>query len=344
VSLTSHLADPTSPVRGFIEERVPIIGFSKRGELLAEGWAKILGINELPRTPVRPPKASVADRRFVGTALDYRIRYYFGSSDSAHLVARHGAALLSSKPMREFRGALKLEPGEVYSDEPPPKEAKNVAQLVPEFFTSLDSVLARINPVRRRLTQKDEEELARYCLALAHFEAFYRAGVQINSPFYELKKNATLFDLLEVPPHECVEDLCALSWDFEMSANHLFIMPAELNPTFEGSIDVGGADADMVLGDHLFEIKTMTTPRPQDLRYAITQLLGYTLLDYRDRFGIRNLSICFTRQDKIWSSPLWHFLVPPATLVQFLTDGQRPSEREIDESLKRLRSDFRDIL
>jgi hypothetical protein len=65
-------------------------------------------------------------------------------------------------------------------------------------------------------------------------------------------------------------------------------------PVFTGSADIGGADADFILGGLLLDCKATITPR--NLGAAeINQLAGYLLLDYDDEFGIRQVGLYLSR-------------------------------------------------
>jgi len=74
----------------------------------------------------------------------------------------------------------------------------------------------------------------------------------------------------------------------------LLSIAAELNPAFAGSHAVGGADADMILGGHLIELKVTKNPRMEST--WLYQLLGYFLLDYCDEYNITDLGIYMARQ------------------------------------------------
>ena len=69
---------------------------------------------------------------------------------------------------------------------------------------------------------------------------------------------------------------------------------AILNPTFALSRGVGGADADLVLGSCLLDIKATVNPRLE--RSWLLQLLGYTLLDSDDACHIDAVGILLARQ------------------------------------------------
>ena len=100
--------------------------------------------------------------------------------------------------------------------------------------------------------------------------------------------------MLSVAEDDWIEDLCSLSCLFYDRCLHLLSGDAILNPTFIGSSDVGGADADFIIDGCLIDVKT--TVKLGDWRSWLYQLIGYTLLDYDDRYGISEVGIYFTRQ------------------------------------------------
>jgi hypothetical protein len=103
-----------------------------------------------------------------------------------------------------------------------------------------------------------------------------------------------------------------MSWAFYDGFSELLARPAVLNPTFDGSLDVGAADADMIVGRCLLEIKTTIDPRalPSGIVY---QLIGYVLLDYSDEFGIDAVGVYLSRQAILVCWPLEEILSTVAT-------------------------------
>ena len=67
-----------------------------------------------------------------------------------------------------------------------------------------------------------------------------------------------------------------------------------MNPTFEGSRDVGGANGDLIVNGCLWDIKTTLNKRAKGV--WLYQLLGYVLLDYRDEHEIDHVGFLFPRQ------------------------------------------------
>ena len=78
MSLTSHLRDSSSPIRQFLTQRFPVTESFSRGQN-----RKLRGAETI-RLPSKPPSWIYAT---LGTAIDYRLRYYFQPSCVRELVA-----------------------------------------------------------------------------------------------------------------------------------------------------------------------------------------------------------------------------------------------------------------
>ena len=137
--------------------------------------------------------------------------------------------------------------------------------------------------------------MCRFCVGLAYFDQAFRTGPErlADSPLLRDRRPA-VEDLLSIAPPEWVEDLVAQSRLFCERARNRVMQPHWLNPTFEGSNDVGGADADLIMGTSLVDIKATVTPRIG--RQLLWQLLGYALLDYSNQYGIDTVGVYFSRQ------------------------------------------------
>lgn len=270
MSLTSHLANQYSPVRQFMHEWFP---FTR--PFLAPYRIALRGAETL-RPVIDPAEHRAYPYGLIGHAIDYRIRYYFGVTPWKQLVASRGALCYARLPTREMRSPV---------------------LMASAFGRELDLCLARCQPVGRALDADAERELARYCLAMGLFEVAYRApaqGLGPGSPLTARPLPVTPEQILARIEDAWTCDVVALSGLFRDRFCDRLTEPAILNPTFLGNHDVGGADADLILGDCLLEIKTtMDTSIKGDWLY---QLLGYVLLDYDDTHGIRNLGIYFARQ------------------------------------------------
>jgi hypothetical protein len=111
-----------------------------------------------------------------------------------------------------------------------------------------------------------------------------------------------------------------------------------LNPTFgEGSVRVGGGDADLVLDDTMIELKTQKSPTIE--KASINQLVAYALL--ANRFGcgsgaqpwkIEQLAVFLTRAGRVVRFPLKDCLkAPPETLLAALLDVRKDDDGSGDD-------------
>ena len=176
----------------------------------------------------------------------------------------------------------------------------------------------------------DEELLARYCIVLALFEDFGRPGAArayASSPLLGVGSAPTIDGLLDIAERHWVDALRRLSEAFFHAFDGRFSDDAVLNPTFQGSGDVGGADADIIIDRWLMEFKTTVLGRVDKVR-GLYQLIGYSLLDYDDEYGIEKLGFYMARQGQVIEWPI-------ADLFERLTGQGSPS-------LQELRRDFRD--
>ena len=276
MSLSSHLEDKNSHIRQFLRTQFP-----NTRSFLAEA-----------RKMVREADTIVPDENvpwgLIGTALDYRIRYYFGITPHEGLVASRGARILSL--------THKVTSGEV-TCENKPIPLKSEYQ---DFFDGLDSLLEQTSLINTRLEMAHEDALNRHCIVLALMEEAARIGrhpgnMLVKGEFNDAKA------LLTIAQSHWIDDLRELSWEFYDKCNHLLHLPHILNPTFEGSAYVGGADADLIVDGMLIDVKT-SKGYTIELGW-LRQLLGYLLLDYSDQYGISGIGLYLARQGVLvsWS-------------------------------------------
>lgn len=312
MSLTSELKNPSSSLSRFMDKQFP-----NTGTFVQEVGRELAGVNTLRPTANLPYST-------IGMALDYRIRYCFAITPHQNLVAYSGARkwageLITNKGMLEevtvdlmgnsdqeriaFSTKILADGASATSWWSLPAGAHPVSPgLIDNFFASLDDTLRELGPTGRRLEHAQEELLARYCVVLALFEAMSRAGPNINSPLYQ-REYYTIPDLLALPETHWIEDLCAMTWLFQDRFSELLSHPVVLNPTFDGSVDVGGADADLILDNCLIDIKATVNPH-RNQTFWLYQLLGYTLLDYDDHYQLREVGIYLARQGTLLKWPL----------------------------------------
>lgn len=263
MSLTSHLDDKSSPIRHFLYENFP-----NTQPFLKES-------RQVIRTSTTLRPSGPVPYSTIGTALDYRLRYYFEVTPKEELVAWLGCLISTGRTT-------------LVADNPPIN-----TELADEFFASLQDVLDTLQPKHRMLNRPDEERLAKYCFVLALFEQVFRAGLGIRSPLFE-QKFTNFQELLKLATMTSVNDMCELSFLFYEQFKGAFQSSVVLNPAFAGSRDVGGADADFILDGNLVDIKATVNPKIDSI--WIYQLLGYVLLDYNDEYGITSIGLYMARQ------------------------------------------------
>lgn len=267
-SLTAHLKCKDSPVRQFMESA---FGTTRK---VTSSSNKVIRQSE-----TKVPKHTAYST--VGTAIDRRIRLYFPGAAAEEAdegrVTVQGAYALWAMQCWDFRSLF-------------------------GFFEALEQFGSRIEP-GARLVDADEDTLCRFAVNLAWFDQSFRAGPMVlaNAPLMQCER-PSVDDLLEVVPTRWVEDLKVLSRMFLDAAGDRFGEPCRFGPTFDGSRDMGGADADMILGTSLIDVKT--TVDPKVTRDGLWQILGYALLDYSDAYGLDTAGFYFARQGRFVEWPL----------------------------------------
>jgi hypothetical protein len=202
----------------------------------------------------------------VGTAVDYRIRAYF--SDQPHLCEAVSSGL-------SLVGGTKCKSSQA----------------------SLNKLFVNTKPSRRSLEDFEEHRLCAYCVVVAQLDAIYRVGPVFAEKYVKNFKENKLEKIADTVDPEVVADLVQLSKGFRQMQSNLIksFRRVHVGKSLPGSKDVIGADFDLLVDNCLFDFKT--TIRPRDIRACLRQLIGYWLLDYDDRFRIRSIALCFTRQN-----------------------------------------------
>lgn len=262
MSLTSLLMEP-SPLRTFFQETFPNTRpiISEVNNALADRG--VLGVAQL----------SSGAAGLIGTAFDYRARFYFQNYDPIETVA-------ALADLSDF--------------------APSQRKLAAIVFKTLCDRAKTCSPAGRQLAQEEENLLNGVCLGLAYFEQFYRALFDVeNSTLGRAiigcrDPEDVVQQVCEQP--ELLKELRLLSEAFRARWENRLAMSTTLNPTFTGSADVGGADADMIIGGTLVDFKTSRQRRPCD-REQLWQLAGYVLLDYDGNHPIETVALDFVRHD-----------------------------------------------
>jgi hypothetical protein len=325
MSLSSHLKDPASPVGQFIKQR-----FAHTNTLTREVNRQLKNVSTMF------PNIQAGEQypyAVLGTAIDYRIRYAFEITPYQRLVAWQGALKLTTK-VWESENDTPFDWDTILDGTPLPvgisgnmldiAEGPYPTRLVKAFFDNLDAVLKSLHPVGQQLEPEAEQILDRYCIVLTYFEQVFRSSAYLQGPLMQPAMKRSVEELLALPADTWLDDLGALFNLFYNRYQELLNRPHVLNPTFAGSGDVGGADADMVVDGCLIDIKTSISPQIKaDYLY---QLAGYVLLDYADALHLNAVGIYMARQGILFAWPI-------STFLQKLTSDE-------DVSLAKLRQEF----
>lgn len=204
--------------------------------------------------------------------------------------------------------------------------------VVPAVFLALEQAVEAIAPHRRIPGEAEERTLARFCLVLSAFEAACRSRHPSAwpPPYFGDDPPGSVDDLLALVPDDWVEDAAALGAAFARSHSAWQGADTALNPSFAGSEDVGGADADLIVDGTLWDIKT--TKRQKARGLWLHQLLGYALLDYDDRHAIDRVGFVLTRQDTEVSWPIGEFIAAMSGCTDLELPDLRERMRQVCES------------
>jgi hypothetical protein len=274
LNLTLQLRYPDSPMSTFLSEHLP----NSYGPVRVYQQR----IGDLP-PPVQPIDVKYPDWSALGHAIDHRLRLSLGSPLGSPIRVAVDAL-----------GGHSALPGA-----PPPGAC---AALHRAGSALLTAVAAHIDGTRRR----DEETLCRLCFVAAYYEDIYRTGeMRRFSLLAGATPATTLRALVAAVPGYAIEDIRRqLGLAEEPFAPFRRLPPGACvcGPTFPGSRDIGGADADFILGGLLLDCKATIHPRRLG-RAEIYQLASYLLLDYDDRYGIDRVGLYLSRQGGlvVWS-------------------------------------------
>ena len=294
MSLTSHLKERSSPVRQFFETHFPDAAAARRA--CSTFWPDASGgSGEQDRGVDRggtgkswnagPPLVEPVERdgypwATVGTAFDYEARFLLERQDVRRLVASEGAWALAS-----FFGT----------------------ESVPRAFGELEArvqALDREDPAWARPSAPEGwRAVADIAFVLALYEQCFRGLITPSWPLAQLGPDASLSNVLGLVPDDAREDLVALGRLFLTSHPTVWgAKPLVCNPTLELSGYLGGADADLIVGHRLVDIKTRAAGGIE--RVDLWQLLGYVLADRSDQYGITEVGMYFSRQGVLGTWPV----------------------------------------
>lgn len=239
------------------------------------------------------PRADRHRRSVVGTAFDYALRFELQRLNPHAIdkpwVAESAQRVLEANYQYRLHGVGQHQDDRsriVAYYRQPRRWFRRIVEEAREFHRRFIR--------RRRAGPRSLRDLATHALRLAALDPYYRAL------YLELRPHAVngaeveeIVELLQLVP---IAQFC-----------HPQVVM--LNPTF-GALShlVGGADADLICGDRLIDLKTVAVGKVE--REYVRQLVGYLLLARRARqLGapipeLRSLCIYFSRHGVFWSMPV----------------------------------------
>ncbi|WP_256107791.1 UvrD-helicase domain-containing protein [Streptomyces sp. ODS05-4] len=277
LSLTGQLEYARSPLSTFMARHLPHV------RRVVDQYLK--RVRDLPPA-VQPMDERRPHYAALGRTIDYRLRLALGHGPGdavAAGVALIGSAVpLTGAPSSPVRQAL---------------------------ATAGQQLLARLQAHREGSRRLGEGELTRLSHVAGFFEALYRQGTFARTRNLLAQADAAtlLDDLLAAVPAYVIADIAEQMALAEHAFAPALRLPPEqrvCGPTFAGSTDLGGADADFILGGLLIDCKATTRPfalKPP----ALYQLAGYLLLDYDDAYAIDRVGLYLARHGTLvaWSVP-----------------------------------------
>jgi hypothetical protein len=289
-SLTTMLKDTNSPVSQWMREQFP----NPRPLLAA--------IRQSAGTTVLHPPEGIAYTT-QGGAIDWWLRFIAVPGSHPDLgVASKGLEALEGYPAAEAAWPMFTTPTNL--------SISDQMEITVEVSSEepVDMML--------RLLGFDAEWQARTCFALSLLTECFRAGVRPGSRLLTVPEGAGPQALLDLATADEVADLIAM----RDSALRVFfpdlpVGKVHTGPTFDGSRYLP-ADADLIVGDTLIEIKsTIGGPPRKDGTRAVKfdrsdlyQLLGYLLMDTSGQYWIGRVGLYAIRFESFQIWPVDQFL------------------------------------
>lgn len=299
--LTGQLRYENAPISLFLAQHLP-----DTHKVVQDYHQRIAG---LPR-PVQPKDAWRPAWPALGHAIDYRLRLSLGCplGDPVHIGVE---VIASNEPL----------PGA-------PNQRTRTA-----LATTGNYLLAVVDRFLAGTLELEDRWLTRLCFVASFYEDVYRTGkVAQYSMLRDASPRTDLRALVKAVPAYVVADIAA-QMELAQPVFTLFrALPQPLitcGPTFAGSTDLGGADADFIVDGLLLDCKATTTPTRLGST-EIGQLAGYLLLDYNDQYRITQVGLYLSRQG---TAIAWHV---PEFLRLLGTDAPLPHLRgRLREYLRR---------
>lgn len=309
MSLVHHIEDKNSPVFIFMAENLPDL--SNRSNALRQEYRQGIPDEEV---------ISIADEykhlaSLAGGAIERRLGWACNKAldDGPHL----GGVAIAGR-MQHW---LNMNPEIATSAS---SAAENIGKAVIAYATSMTERYDTDNRAKPLLRGYQQESLLlRGAFGIAQLDAAQHSngaslteatflGRPITNPEDDSTVGEGLVAVLTETPEAVIDDVydqldLAADSDFTELVQKSTPHTTHITPTFEGSITVGGADADMIVSNQLIDIKS--TRKVRELpSIELRQLVGYLLLDTPDNYKIASLGLYRTRNGHLFSIETNDFL------------------------------------
>lgn len=272
LALTHQLRFKDAPVTAFLRRHLPGVETVRRDYL-----SRLAG---LPY-PVQPLDVHTPAWNCLGHTIDYRLRMLLGQLPGEAVVLG----------VKEFENNV---------PQPVPGMLREAAREA--VLAAGEQMLQRFAQWRDNPAQATDEQRTRLAFVAAHYERIFREGqLTRDSMLADADELTTLDGLMQQVPRYVVEDIAEQLALAEKPFTPFLRLPENqrtCGPTFDGSADIGGADADYILDGLLLDCKATVHPRSIGAA-EVYQLAGYLLLDYTDTFAINRVGIYLSRQGGI---------------------------------------------
>jgi hypothetical protein len=177
-------------------------------------------------------------------------------------------------------------------------------RLAPSVFERMTvQRIEELEPSRRELAGVEWNELLRLMCVLARCEQMVRAGLIALDVLVPLFRGADDLEALSraAATPETLADLDALSRATLTDHLHLReVQDLRIGPDFMQSPLLGGADADIIAGGVLIELKSSAQDRIVGRR-ELWQMLGYVLSDGWDQYKLRQCTVAALRRRRSYT-------------------------------------------
>jgi hypothetical protein len=240
---------------------------------------KIKG-RDLKRTPARTidRTLSSSQRSLLGTAYDYMLRWHL---ETPYIKNMHFEELIvyisqNSVAVNGLKTFIRNN-----------EESHNAYKLGAAVSHFKAIVVEIANFIKHGMNEE------RYLVSLHQlyaYDATYRSG---KSEYVDkVMKNTTYRHLKTMDE---LREMRAVMLKSDIVKEYLNTSDKYLNPSFGNSHLLGGADADLIIGDRLVEIKATMESVVQ--KSHLRQLVGYAILSKLDGLEIEEISIYFPEYD-----------------------------------------------